>query len=121
MRRRLTEKAGDATVLIMVDPPEKILERMPQPIEYERGALDKVVVVPLADDAKVTIKPIQPGGLSDERTEEVAKGRAVVFAVTVSEGMPAAEISVKAPGYDTATWDVVQISGRIPQMSTFIK
>lgn len=119
--RRLTEKAGDATVLIMVDPPEKILERMPQPIEYERGALDKVVVVPLADDAKVTIKPIQPGGLSDERTEEVAKGRAVVFAVTVSEGMPSYNIIVKEGGRSDVVWEVMQLSGRIPQMSDLLK
>lgn len=123
--RRLKDMAGDAAALIIVNPPEKISGRMPYPVEFEKGALDKVAVIPFADDATVTIESTIPGALPGDskpkNTEKAEKGRAVVFDVTVSEGMPAAQISVKAPGYDTATWDVVQISGRIPQMSTFIK
>ena len=113
--------AGDATALVMEYLPEKLFGRMPYPVEFEKGALDKVVVVPLADDAKVTIEPLLPGDDKQKITEEAQKGRAVVFDVTVSEGIPAAMITVKAPGYDKATWEVVMMSGKNPQMSTFIK
>ena len=77
------------------------------------------------DDAMVTIESTMPGDIPGDKkpkeTEDVEKGRAIVFDVTVPEGLPAAQITVKAPGYDSAIWDVWQISGRIPQMSTFIK
>lgn len=123
--RRLKDMAGDATALVMVDPPEKILSRMPYPVAFEESALDKVVIVPLVDDATVTIESTMPGDIPGDKkpkeTEDVEKGRAIVFDVTVPEGLPAAQITVKAPGYDSAIWDVWQISGRIPQMSTFIK
>ena len=119
--RRLKDMAGDATALVMEYLPEKLFGRMPYPVEFEKGALDKVVVVPLADDAKVTIEPLLPGDEKQKITEEAQKGRAVVFDVTVSEGIPAAMITVKAPGHDKATWEVVMMSGKNPQMSTFIK
>ena len=123
--RILKELAGDATALVIVNPPEQIINKMPTQIEFEKGALDKVAVIPLVDDAKVTIKSTIPGALpgdkKQEDTEKIYKGRAVLFDVTVSEGMPAAMITVTAPGYDNATWEVMQLSGRIPQMSTFVK
>ena len=56
-----------------------------------------------------------------EDKEKIYKGRAVLFDITVPEGMPAAVITVKTPGYDEATWDVMQLSCKIPQMSTFVK
>lgn len=119
--RRLIDMAQDATALVIVDPPEKICGRMPYPVEFEKGALDKVALVPLVDDASVTIESILPGGKNRKTTEEAEKGRAVVFDVTVSEGIPAANILVKAPGHSKATWDVMLLSGKNPQMSTFIK
>ena len=123
--RILKELAGDATALVIVNPPEQIINKMPTQIEFEKGALDKVAVIPLVDDAKVTIKSTIPGALpgdkKQEDTEKIYKGRAVLFDVTVSEAMPTAIITVKAKGYDEATWEVMQLSGRIPQMSTFVK
>ena len=123
--RRFKDMAGDAEALIIVNPPEKILSRLSYLVEFAEGALDKVVVVPLADDASVTIESTVPGSLpgdkKQEDTEEIEKGRAVVFDVTVPEGMPTAIITVKSSGRVEAAWDVMQLSGRIPQMSTFIK
>ncbi len=110
--RRLKEMAGDASALIIVDPPEKICGRMPDPVTIENGALDKVAVVPLFDDSAISIR-------SDK--EEAERGRAAVFEVTVPEGMPIETITVEAPGHKKAEWEVCQLSGRNPQMSTFIK
>ena len=123
--RKLKELAGDATALVIVDPPEQIQKKMPTQIEFEKGALDKVAVIPLVDDSKVKIESTIPGALPGDKKQEdeekIYKGRAVLFDITVPEGMPAAVITVKAPGYDEATWDVMQLSGKIPQMSTFVK
>ena len=110
--RRLKDMAGDAAALIIVDPPEQICGRMSYPVTFEEGALDKVVVVPLLDDAKIRIGSI---------TEETERGRSVVFQVTVPEGMPVDTITVETPGQGKAEWEVGQLSGRNPQMSTFIK
>ena len=122
--RKLKEEAGKSTALVIVNPPENILEKMPDPVTFREGALDKVAIVPLVDNAKVTIESTAPEDLSggnDSYTEEAVKGRAVVFDVTVSEGLPAATVTVTSPGQTKATWDVVQISGRNPQRSTFVK
>ena len=85
---------------------------MSYPITIEEGALDKVVVVPLFDDSGISIR---------SNTEEPEKGRSVVFEVTVPEGMPSDTITVEASGHKKAEWEVWQLSGRTPQMSTFIK
>ena len=109
--RRLKQLAGDALALIIVNPPEQICKKMSYPITIEEGALDKVVVVPLFDDSGISIR---------SNTEEPEKGRSVVFEVTVPEGMPVDSITVEAPG-KKAVWEVATLSGRIPQMSKFIK
>ena len=110
--RSLKEMAGDAKALIIVDPPEKILEKMSYPVTIEKGALDTVAVVPMEDDCKISIR-------SEEKSVE--KGWSVVYKVTCPEGMPVDTITVEAPGQEKATWDVWQISGKTPQMSVFIK
>ncbi len=74
--------------------------------------MDKVAVVPLFDGSKISI-----GSTAEERE----KGRSVVFEVTVPEGMPSDTITVEAPGHGKAEWEVWQLSGKNPQMSTFIK
>ncbi|MCR5591524.1 MAG: hypothetical protein K6F73_08320 [Lachnospiraceae bacterium] len=118
--RELKDLAGDASALIIVNPPEAMLDRMYNTLTFKEGALDKVVVVPLVDDAEITIESTIPDD-TQKVSEKVEKGRPIVCEVTVSEAMPAAMITVKAPGIEDAKWDVVQLSGRIPQKSTFIK
>ncbi len=110
--RHLKEMAQDASALIIVNPPEKILDMMSYPVTVQEGALDKVAVVPLFDDSRI--------GIGSD-VEEPPKGRSVVFEVTVPEGMPMETITVEAPGRSKAEWEVRELSGRIPQMSTFIK
>ncbi len=110
--RRFKEMAGDALAMIIVDPPEAILDKMSYPITIEEGALDTVIVVPMVDESKITIR---------DNVQSVEKGRSVVYEVTAPEGMPIDTITVEAPGHDKAEWEVWQISGRTPQMSVFIK
>ncbi len=110
--RRLKEMAEDASALIIVNPPEKISDKLSYPVTVKEGALDKVAVVPLFDGSKISI-----GSTAEERE----KGRSVVFEVTVPEGMPSDTITVEAPGHGKAEWEVWQLSGKNPQMSTFIK
>ena len=121
--RRLKEQAGSAKALIIVNPPEAILDKMRSTVEYERGALDKVAVIPLLDDAEVTIGPSGYGTDTGQQVirDGVGKGEACVYDVTVSEALPVSVISISSPDHAEAVWDVVQLSGRIPQMSTFIR
>lgn len=110
--RRLKEMAGASAALIIVDPPEKICEKMSYPVTVTEGALDKVAVVPLLGDSVIGIGSV---------TEEAEKGRSVVFEVTVPEGMPTDTLTVETMGHGTAEWEVWQLSGKDPQMSTFIR
>ena len=119
--RRLMEEAGDAKALVIINPFEKMLERMPYSVDFEHGALDKVAVIPLVDDATVSVRSLMPGSGTTGRTEEAQKGSAVVIDATVSEGLPASVITVSAPGVKKCEWEVVMLSGRIPQKSEFIK
>ncbi len=110
--RHLKETAQESLALIIVNPPEMICDKMSYPVTVEEGALDKVAVVPLFDDSRIRL---------GSKTETPEKGRSVVFEVTVPEGMPVDTITVDAPGHGKAEWEVWQLSGRTPQMSTFIK
>ena len=123
--REFVKKAPkDAAALVIVNPPEKMLSRMPFPVSYENNALDNVVVVSLADGEKVFIESLDPGASgSNARSEvfKVKKGECKVFEVTVPEGMPVNEVVIKKPGSGEVYWEVWQLSGRVPQMSTFVK
>ncbi len=110
--RHLKEMSDDASALIIINPPEVIRSRMPVPIAYENGALDTVAVVPLFDDSRVSIGSLK---------EDVTRGRAMLIDVTVPEGMPEDKITVETPGAGKAIWEVGILSGRYPQMSTFIR
>ncbi len=123
--RRLKKMSEDAAALIIVNPPEKILDKMSYPLTFEEGALDTVAVVPLLGDSLITLSSTVPGTLpgTGKSPEEIdcEKGRSAVFEVTVPEGMPTALVTVATPGYGKSEWDVMILSGRNPQMSTFIK
>jgi hypothetical protein len=59
-------------------------------------------------------------GKDSGRRYTLAQGDAIVFEMTVPEGMPVKTISVTSNSGKSALWDVVQLSGRIPLMSTFV-
>jgi hypothetical protein len=90
----------------------KIIDRMSSIVSVNGGALDRVIVVPLFDDSVIRI---------GSKRETPEKGRSVLFEVTVPEGMATETLIVKAPGRRKAEWEIVQLSGKNPQMSTFIR
>ncbi len=123
LRKLLKDAPANAAALIIVNPPEKILEKMPYPITYTEGAYDRVAVVSLKDNAKVFIESMEPDASGkNERSEtfDVNKGNCTVFEVTVPEGAPSNEVVVKTDGLGEVYWNIWQLSGRTPQMSTYI-
>ncbi len=110
--RHLKEMADGASALIIIDPPEMMRNRMPLPEAYEKGALNTVAVVPLFDDSRVRIGSYK---------EDVARGRAALIDVTVPEGISEDTITVESPDGGKAVWEIGILSGRYPQMSTFIR
>ncbi len=114
-----------AEAMVIVDPPQAILDRMRRPIEVEKGALDTVVVVSLHDDQKIHIEAIgQVDALGNEKNYgefyDADRGDQTVFELTVPEGGPANTISVRRPGAGEVFWDVMIISGRSPEMSMIL-
>ena len=110
--RHLKEMAGDASALIIINPPEEIRNRMPAAEPYEKGALDTVAVIPLYDDATIRLGSLK---------EDVIRGRALLIDVTVPEGISKDKITVETPAAGKAEWEIGILSGRYPQRSTFIK
>ncbi|MCR5733340.1 MAG: hypothetical protein K6G22_01925, partial [Lachnospiraceae bacterium] len=110
--RHLKEMADNAPALIIINPPEMIRGWMPGSTEYEKGALDTVAVIPLFDDSRVKIGSLK---------EDVKRGRAMLIEVTVPEGISEDTITVESPGAKKAVWEIGTLSGRYPQMSTFIR
>ncbi len=123
LRKLIKDAPENAAALIIVNPPELILDKMPYPITYVEGAYDRVAVVSLMDGEKVFVESKDPGGSGTaERSDvfEMNKGVCTVFEVTVPEGMPSDEVVVRTSGSGEVYWDIWQLSGRIPQMSTYL-
>ena len=121
---RLREEApADAVALVIVNPPEKILGRMPFAQNYEEGALDKVAVVSLTGGQEQYIEPMEPGAsgssMGRRNVSRTKLGDVVVYNVTVPEGMPMDEVVVSTEESDVF-WDIATLSGRIPQMSMYL-
>ena len=120
LRRFLDSAPDNASALVIVNPPEIIQNRLAYPVDYEPGALDKVTVVSLTDNQEQYIAPIDPGSSGyHPDIRKPKKGEAIVYNVTVPEGMPVDEICVATNECDLF-WDVWTLSGRIPQMSTYL-
>ncbi len=123
MKRFINDAPVNAAALIIVNPPEALLDKMPFPETYEENDFDRVVVVSLSDDQEIFIESLEPGKSGKkERSEtfEMKKGECKVFEITVPEGMPLNEVVVRTSGMGEVYWDICQLSGRIPQMSTYL-
>ena len=123
-RKLKADAPEDAVALVIVNPPERMLDKLPYPYDYENNALDTVAVISLTGDQKVYIEPEEPGaGGSTGRFRDIKKterGRATLYNVTVPEGIPSDMLVVSAPGHDEAHWSIGQLNGRIPQMSMYL-
>ena len=120
---KLTNNApGNAVALVIVNPPERILDKLPRPIVYDKDAYDRVVVVSLEDGLSVHIEPgsYASEGSASGRKHEINKGEAVVYQVTVPEGLPNGSLVVSSPIGDEVSWDIIQISGKSPVMSEYL-
>lgn len=123
--KKLMEDAPkDAVALVMVNPPDKMLSRLSYSDVYGEGGLDTVVVVSLTDGQRVFIEPSEPNESPNAWVRGgdhyVDKGDAAVFDVTVPEGISTETLVVHTTGNGEVLWNISQLSGRIPQMSTFL-
>ncbi|MCR5686569.1 MAG: hypothetical protein K6G58_00855 [Lachnospiraceae bacterium] len=124
LRELMEGSPAGSVALIMVNPPERMTERMPKALYQSEGELDRVVAAGLADGAEVFIEDMEPDASGKaERSEpcNLSKGSSWVFDVTVPEGMPRQQIVVRIPGKKDVFWPVWILSGKNPQISTFIK
>lgn len=120
----LDKAPEDAVALVIVNPPEKILNRLPDAQVYDEGAYDRVVVVSLLDDVTLHVDSgnVSASGREENhmRFHELDKGEACVFQMTVPEGMPNGRIEVRTKDRGTAYHDVWILSGESPVMSRFL-
>lgn len=118
------EAPEDAAALLMVNPPQRILDKLPAPVVVDEGTGDRVVMVSLRNEEKFGIeaadKGFDAGPLSYQGTEEAGRGQAVVYAMTVPEGIPTATMVIRTPGQDEVRWDVATLSGRAAVISRFL-
>ncbi|MBO4903094.1 MAG: hypothetical protein J5518_09905 [Lachnospiraceae bacterium] len=122
-RELLREAPDDAVALLIVDPPEKLFEKLADPVPYETGALDKIMVVSLKDGAKLHIEPgadMSGNGENTGMIYDLNRGFVKSFEITVPEGLPNGTVVVQVPDLGEARWDIWQLSGEAPVMSTFL-
>ena len=124
LRRFMDELPEGAAALVMVNPPQKILDKLPSPQVYDEGAYDRVVVVSLMDDTNLHIESDETDESGHEkywgRFHEANRGVATVFEITVPEGLPNGRLVVSTPVGEDLMWDIIQISGKEPVMSKFL-
>ena len=123
-RRFRDEMPDGAAALVIVNPPSKLLDKMPPPQVYDEGAYDRMVVVSLMDGMRLHVDSNEPDENGREkywgRLHDVNRGDATVFEITVPEGLPNGTLVVRTPNSGEVLWDITQISGRDPVMSKFL-
>ncbi len=123
---RFVNMAEEApAAFVMINPPKMIRDLYyPKNEETLEGALDHIAVVSLRSGETLKIAPEDPftQGREKQRMEyDADMGDVSLFDVTVPEGMPVDSLVVKGPGGSEARWPIIQISGRDPISSVFVK
>lgn len=120
----LAEQPVNAAALVIVNPPAEVLNHLSEPVTLVEGAFDRVAVVSLMDDQTFHIESLDPVLSGNNKYYgqfyDCEKGSNTVFTVTVPEGMPVDELVVSTPGYGEVFWDICTLSGRTPQMCTYL-
>ena len=123
-RKFRDEMPDGAAALVMVNPPDRILDKMGNAEVYDPFAYDRLVVVSLMDDENLHIETDQVDDSGHEkywgRFYEVDRGDATVFEITVPEGAPNGTLVVTTPNSGEILWDIWQISGESAVMSKFL-
>jgi len=118
------EAPENAVALVMTNPPQELLAKLPDPVSYDKGAYDRAVLVSLTDGLTAHIDAGVAAGAASGHDfslpNELNKGEAAVIEVTLPEGFPNGCLTAEAPGRDPAVWDVTQLSGEYPLMSKFL-
>ncbi|MBR6159610.1 MAG: hypothetical protein IKQ40_04850, partial [Lachnospiraceae bacterium] len=122
--KKLTDSApAGAVALLMVNPPDRILDKLPAAQIYDKNAYDRAVVVSLEDGEKIRIDPNDtyvPRHDKIDTVNEQDTGDAVVYQITVPEGAPNSTLVVSTPGKEDAGWDVATLSGKSAVISRYI-
>ncbi len=123
-RRFRDEMPDGAAALVMVNPPERILDKMQEAEVYDPGAYDRLVVVSLMDGENLHIEaePVDESGREKYwgRFHDANRGEATVFEITVPEGAPSGTLVVSTPDSGEILWDIAPISGESAVMSKFL-
>ncbi|MBR6155493.1 MAG: hypothetical protein IKQ27_00925 [Lachnospiraceae bacterium] len=131
--REFWEKAPeDALAMVVVNPRESLSWIFTPAEEIEKGGLDTVLVVALQDDITLAFDEGTPsyqnGQISgmDEVTSYGEnyhlenRGDAMLFEITVPEGIPSDYLIVTPAVGACGGWEVGQISGKLPIHCAFI-
>lgn len=118
------EMPDGAVALVMVNPPQCMLEKMKDAEVYDPYAYDRLVVVSLMDDMRLHVDAGAVDESGDEkywgRLHDANRGEATVFEITVPEGAPNGTLVVSTPNSGEILWDIGQISGESAVMSKFL-
>ena len=123
-RRFKDEMPDGAAALVIINPPKRIIDKMSDPVVYDEGAYDRLVVVSLMDSMRLHVDA--NGGDETDREKykgklnDVNRGDASVFQITVPEGAPNGTLVVRTPNSGEILWDIAPISGESPVMSKFL-
>jgi hypothetical protein len=109
---------------VIVNPPARLLDRMPAPLVYDVGAYDRLVVVSLMDGMRLYVDAKTAGESKDEKywgkLHDAGRGDATVFQITVPEGAYNGTLVLQMPNSGKVLWDIAQISGESAVMSKFL-
>lgn len=113
-----------AIAMVIVNPPEKIAAYIPTPNLYDEGDPDSLMVVGLKEYQQITIEEISSASeeinMQSMRIASLGMGMSILFKLTVPEGAPTDVLEVKAASDGRASWEICQLSGRVPKISKFI-
>ncbi|MCR4807274.1 MAG: hypothetical protein K5857_06325 [Lachnospiraceae bacterium] len=123
-RRFMEEMPDGAAALVMVNPPQCMLDKMGEEVVYDPFAYDRLAVVSLMDDVKLHINRGKVNESEDDnfwgKLNNANRGQATVFEITVPEGAPGGTLVVSTPNSGEILWDIVTISGESAVMSKFL-
>lgn len=121
----MAEAPEDALLLVIVNPPEVVRQKMIVNFDYEENAQDTLAVIALREFQQIHIEPIEyeDNSLNMMNARGMASmgmSEAILYHINVPEGTPSQKLYVKAAKVGEATWNICQLSGKTPQMSKFI-
>lgn len=123
-RNFMDEMPDGAAALVMINPPQRLLNKMPGPQVYDKDAFDRLVIVSLMDGENLHIEADGADASGNEkywgRFHEADRGDATVLQIVVPEGAPNGTLVISTPHSGEILWDIAPISGESAVMSKFL-